>query len=461
MASTIDVIVIVAYLIFVLWVGIRAARGQHLDGYLVNKRQTRILVLTVSNVATLIGAGAIIGPAAAAYSTGISYGIPVLLGVIVGAALLAIAAPRIKAFGDKYKAYTLGDYFGYRYGKKHRTIAAVLLLLLSLVWSALQFAAIAQLLKVLLGIDFEIAIIGSAIVTILYTSLAGIKSDILTDFWQFWVMAAMFILLIPAAWIKTGGLSALKALPPSHFDPLAFGGAAFLVGGVLLAGFVLLAGVHYWQRIYAADSIATARKSFWYAVPFAILFVIASVMAGLFASVLLPNIAADTSLFSLMDFLLPSGLLGLAYAGILAVAMSSVDSSLLGGSATVLKDLYMPFFHPKMHEHELLNMARYVTVLLGIISAAIAFFIPNIVQLSILAASTALVFIPSIIGGLFWKRTTPTAAIVSLLASIIVLYALVPFAPKIAFLPSFLVGTILLIIISFFTKQATHSQHPV
>ncbi len=454
MASILDFIVIAAYLVFVLWVGIRAARGQHLEGYLVNNRRTRLFLLTASNVATLIGAGAIVGPAAAAYSTGISYGITILVGVVVGAVLLAVFAPRIKAFGDRHKAFTLGHYFEYRYGKTHRTIAAFLLVLLSVIWSAVQFAAIAALLRVLIGVNFKIAIIGAAIITILYTSLAGIKSDILTDFWQFWVMAATFILLLPAAWIKTGGISVLRELPAGHFDPFAFGGIAFLVGGVLLSGFVLLSGVHYWQRIYAADSVATARKSFWYAVPFAILFILAAVTAGLFAAVLLPNIAADTSLFSLMNLLLPQGLLGLAYAGIIAMVMSSVDSSLLGGSATLLKDVYVPFFHPKMHEHELLNMARYITALLGIVSAAIAFLIPDVVQLTILAASTALVFIPSIIGGLFWKRTTRTAAMISLVASIIILYALVPLAPNFAFLPSFIAGILVLIVVSLLTKHS-------
>jgi Na+/proline symporter len=453
MAGTLDLVVILAYIVLVLWIGIRAVRREHLEGYLVNNRKTKLFVLTLSNAATLIGAGAVVAVVSAAYTTGISYGVVLLVGLTLTTILLALIAPRIKAFGDTHKAHTVGDFFEHRFGKKARTVFAVLYVLLAVVWGGIQFVALALLVKVLIGVSFLIALIGAAIVTIIYTSLAGIISDILTDFIQFWVMLLMYLVLVPIAWSRAGGLSALQALPSSYYDPLAFGGAAFLIGGIFLAGLVLLPSVHYWQRIYSADSVSTARKGFIWAIPWMIFFSFAGILIGLFAVSLVPGVDPDSAMFVLMDKLLPPGLLGFGFAGIIAVLMSSVDSLLIGGSATILKDIYMPFFHPKMHEHELLNMARYISAVFGLVIVGLAFFLPDVVKLSILAASTALCFVPSIIGGIFWKRTTGKASIWSMILSIITLYALFPFLPKAAFLPAFFVATITLIVISFLTKN--------
>ena len=267
------------------------------------------------------------------------------------------------------------------------------------------------------------------------------------------MMLITFIILLPLAWTNAGGITALQSLPQTYYNPLAFGGVAFLIGGTLLAGLVLLPNVAYWQRIYSADSTSTAKRSFLWTIPWMIIFTFAGIMIGLLAISIVPGVNPDSALFEVMRKLLPTGLLGLGFAGVIAVIMSSVDSLLIGGSATILKDLYMPFFHPKMHEHELLNMARYISAIFGIIIASVAFFFPNIVNLSILAASMALCFVPSIIGGMFWRRSTGKASIFSMVSSVLLLGILFPIMPKAAFIPAFLLAVIIFIIVSILTKK--------
>lgn len=457
MATTLDLIVIVAYLIITLVIGLLASKREHLDGYMINNRKTKLFLLTTSNIATQIGAGAIVGVAASAYTTGISYGFIIMISIALSFILFAYIAPKIKQFGDKHKAYTIGDFFEHRFDKANRFVFAIGYVLLAFLWAAVQFVAIAQLIKVLTGISFEVAMIGAALITIIYTSVAGIISDLLTDFFQFWVMVLTFVILVPLAWGKAGGMSALTTLPASHFDLLGFGGLVFFLGGIFLSGLVVLPEVHFWQRIYSADSKETARKSFIWGLP-ALLFVVAAILCGLLAVKLAPGVEADTALFTLMNTVLPSGLLGLGYAGIIAVVMSSIDSILLGGSATILKDLYMPLFHQKRHEHELLNMARYITAIFGIVSAVVAFYFQNIVGLTILSAFTAGSFAFAILGGLFWKRTTAKASIASMVCSLIALYISYPFMKEQAFVPSFLTAIIVLVVVSLLTKHSK-SEH--
>jgi len=457
MATTLDLIVIAVYLIITLIIGLLASKREHLEGYMTNNRKTKLFLLTTSNIATQIGAGAVVGVAASAYTTGISYGIIVMISITLSFLLFSYIAPRIKAFGDKHKAYTTGDFFDHRFGRANRYVFAGMYILLAFLWSGVQFVAIAQLIKVLTGINFEIALMGAALITIIYTSVAGIISDLLTDFFQFWVMLLTFIILVPLAWGKAGGIQALSALPASHFDPLAFGGIIFFLGGIFLSGLVVLPEVHFWQRIYSADSESTARKSFLWSLP-SIIFVAVAILCGLLAVKLAPGVAPDLALFTLMGNVLPSGLLGLGYAGILAIVMSSIDSILLGGSATILKDFYMPIFHPKRHEHELLNMARYITAIFGILSAVVAFYFQDIVSLTILASFTAGCFAFAILGGLFWKRTTAKASIASMISSLIVLYICYPFLKEISFVPSFATAILVLVIVSLCTKHS-ESEH--
>jgi len=454
MVTTLDLVVVGAYLLFILYIGIRASKREHLEGYLANNRKTKLLLLTLSNIASAIGAGAIMGVASAAYTTGISYGLVVLISNLVGAAFFIFVAPRIKAFGDKHGAFTTGDFIGHRFGRWGRHVFAVIYVVASFIWSATQFVAIAQLLRLLIGVRFEWALILAVGVTILYTSLGGLISDMLTDFAQFWLMTLTFLIIIPVAWTKAGGMSALTALPATSFDPVAFGGLTFLIGGIFLSGLVLVPEVYIWQRIYSAKSQAIARRAYMWSIPGYAFFICGAILIGLLATRILPGIEPDTAFLALMGALLPSGILGLAYAGMLAVVMSTIDSILLAGASTILKDLYMPFFHPKMHEHELLNMARYITALFGIGGAIVAYIFQDIVQLTLLAAFTIGCLSFAILAGFFWKRATAKGAIASMITGTAATYALFPFMPKIAGIPGFFVGVVVLIVVSLLTKHS-------
>src|SRR3989338_2276080 len=261
MVTTLDYVILFAYLLIILIIGVYSSKREHLEGYLANNRKTKLYLLTFSNIATFIGAGAVVTVASTAYTSGISYAIVVLISLVIACILYALIAPKIKRFGDSARAYTVGHFLEHRYGKSNKYVFAFFYILLAFLWMAIQFVAIAQLLKVLLGINFLFALIASVVVTIIYTSLAGLISDMLTDFFQFWVMLVTFVVLIPIAWFKADGLTAMTALPQSYFDPFAFGGIIFFFGGLLLSGLVQIPSVHSWQRIYAAESQKTAKNS--------------------------------------------------------------------------------------------------------------------------------------------------------------------------------------------------------
>ena len=58
-----------------------------------------------------------------------------------------------------------------------------------------QAIAIASLASVLIGVNYNLALILTATITIAYTAIGGLKIDIITDFVQFWIMLIVFIIM--------------------------------------------------------------------------------------------------------------------------------------------------------------------------------------------------------------------------------------------------------------------------
>ncbi len=456
-----DWIVIVVYLLLVVYIAFKSAKNETIEGYFANHRTTKLSMMLCSQVATAVGAGMVVGVAAEAFRTGISYPLMFAVSASTSALLFASIAKKIKAFGDKHKAITIGDFLEHRYGKITRIVFACGAILLAIIWGSAQYSAVAHLFTIMLGAKYWLALLLTLIVTISYTAAGGLRSDIFTDFLQFWVMLISFMVLVPLALFYAGGTSSITQLPQTYFDPLAFGGLTVLLGGIFLSGLVNVPSVDSWQRIYAAESGKTSQKAFLFAIPLILFFIGAAMISGMLAVKLAPYAVPEQALFEVMKLVMPAGLLGLGFAGIIALVMSSVDSLTVGASATILKDVYQRVFRKqKKHEadKQMMRKARLVTFLFGTSCAIIAFFFRNIVQLSLFAAYTALCFVPAILAGLWWKKTTSKAAIASIVSSLITLYGTAPFIGKIAFVPTLIVGAGVLMGVSYLTKHGKSEE---
>jgi len=460
-ASTLDLAIIVAYIVVILAVGFYVGKKEKLDDFLVNRRKTKLMLLVTSLVSSTAGAGFIFGTASGAYQSGVSIGITLTLAYVPGLILISYFAPKINKFGRKHNAYTISDFFAIAYSEKVRVIVAIMTLIAFFVYLALQFVAIASLIKIITGVDFEIGLFVSALATIAYVAISGIKSDFYTDFIQFWLMIIfLFILIIPIGFISLGGISSLQALPSSYFDPFAFGGIEFFIGGLILGIPLLLVSMDMWQRIYAAESEKTAKKVFQLGALILIPFAILPTILGMIGAVALPNSDPNSIIFILMTNFLPIGLLGLGLAGILAVVMSTLDSMLMVGTATLTKDFYKTFINKTADETKMLKMARIFTVLFGFLGLITAFIYPDILQLGLVGTFILLILLPPLLAAFFWKRVNSTAAFWGILVGFIMLLIFLPSMPRTAFIPSIISDVILFVVLSYTTKASPQPNHP-
>lgn len=440
-------LVLIIYLAIMFFVAWYFSRKESIESYFVNQRKTNIWLMTFSTVATVVGAGATVAIVSEVYNTGISYGIALPISFVVGMFVLGVLAKKIKTIGDEYDAHTIVDFFEKRFDQKNRNLTGILQLFLLVIWIGVQAIAITSLASVLTGIDYEIALFLTAGITILYTSMGGLKVDIITDFIQFWIIAIVFIVMAITGYQHIGSLGNLfSQLPAGHLDMFAFGGVSWFVGVLIVSGFLYLGNTTHWQRIFSAENEATARKSFFWAIPITAFLGLIVLFLGLISVVLLPAVPKETAIFALMDKILPPWLVGAGFAAILAVIMSSIDSLLVGGSTIIHKAL---FKDKNLEAKKELLYARILTGVFGIFGFVLAFIVPNIVTLSLLVSYLALIFVPPIFAALYSKKVSANASFYSILIPSIALFALFPILKENVFVVTVLLG---ILIITLFDK---------
>ena len=232
----------------------------------------------------------------------------------------------------------------------------------------------------------------------IYSCLGGIRGVILTDLFQFALALAASVLFAWFAVDSVGGMDGLLAGLAVHYDAdqvLAFvpsSGAAWLP----LQVFFIYLSVQWWaqfasdgsgylaQRLFTAKSDAHAEAGgLWFAVANYGLRTWPWVLIGLvgmvaFAPGAVGNGAAAAMVADdpemaypvLMAELLPTGLLGILFASLLAGFMSTVDTHLNWGASYLVNDVYHRFLRPEAGDRELVRVSR--AVVFGLVLLALA-----------------------------------------------------------------------------------------
>ena len=411
--------VLVIYLLLMFGIAWYFSRKEGLAGYFINNKRTGLWLLTMATFASWIGAGATVAIVSESYKTGISYGITFPLAIILGSVIFIILSKKIKKAADEYDAYTIVDYFRRRFDKKNGVLALILQIFMIVSVLGTQSIAMASLASVLTGISLKLAFFLAAGVTVFYITIGGLKIDFITDFVQSFIMIFLFMILSVIVYFKVGGLNNLvSGLPPGHLDLFAFAGPLWFFAVIIFGGLLYL-GSSTWQRIASSKSPKIARKSFIVAIPFFVIFSIILLLVGLSSRILLPDVSnPDLALFSLIQTVLPGWLVGVGFAAIFAVIMSSMDSEVIAGSTIFYRSLFKK--EHVSNRKELLH-ARLITALFGIAGFSLAFFVESIVSMSLFASYLTITFALPLIVSLYSKRISANSVFYALLFSTLLL----------------------------------------
>lgn len=319
-----------------------------------------------------------------------------------------------------------------------------------MIMASVSLAAI-KIGSVMLGLSPVQTILIASIVTVIYSSLGGLRGVIFTDFFQFMiamvgsVAAAYFVLQLP----EVGGLSNLLANPnvaskldflpdfnnwetliPLLIIPLAVqwwsvwypgaepGGGGYIAQRMLSAkdeknalGATLFFNVaHYALRPWPWIIIALASI---------VVFPDMASLSAAFPNVPLGTINDDLAYPAMLTYL-PAGLLGLVVASLIAAYMSTISTHLNWGSSYVVNDFYVRFINPTATDKQQVSIGRISTVLMMAVSAVFALMLTNALQafniLLQIGAGTGLIFILR----WFWWRINSYTELAGMVVSFLV-----------------------------------------
>jgi SSS family solute:Na+ symporter len=152
--------------------------------------------------------------------------------------------------------------------------------------------------------------------------------------------------------------------------------------------------------------------------------------AGVAAGVIPADIHSNDALLMAVTMALPVGLTGIFLAGVLATAMSTVDSYTLVSGSNFAFDLYRPLRKPTASDSELVRLTKYGIVFSWVLGFGMAFLFERLMALWVFMATllTSTVLVPIFVA-LYWKgRKTPAAGLSSCLvglASVIGYYVVI------------------------------------
>ena len=209
--DTIDLIIIVVYLVGILLIGILSVRLKSMtsEGYFLAGRGLGWVMVGAALFASNISTIHLVGLAASGYNEGLVWGNFEWLASITLILLGLVFAP----FYFKSKISTLPEFLEKRYGTTARTILAIIAIIGALfVHIGMSLYAGAVVFNAFFGINVFTSILVISVITTIYTVLGGLKAVVVTE-------SIQTVILIVGAVVLTG--FAVAALPENGVNSLA------------------------------------------------------------------------------------------------------------------------------------------------------------------------------------------------------------------------------------------------
>ncbi|MGI6180742.1 MAG: sodium/proline symporter [Agathobaculum sp.] len=490
-ASICILISIVVYLIGMLVVGFHyAKKNESASDFYLGGRKLGPLVTAMSAEASDMSSYLLMGLPGLAYLSGICDVGWTAIGLAIGTYLnWLFTAKRLRRYTHITGSYTLPQFFSRRF-HDHKNIlsaiAALIIIIFFIPYTASGFAACGKLFSSLFNIDYMTAMIISAIVIVCYTAAGGFLAASTTDFIQSIIMTFAILFVLGFSTISAGGIDAVmenvRALPGYLSMTATYSEAAGAASpyGALTILSTLAWGLGYFgmphillrfMAIEDENKLKLSRRvgSVWVVIAMAVAVMIGIVGRTLSANGTIAQLSgsdSETIIVRIADFLssygpVPALIAGLILAGILASTMSTADSQLLAASSSVSQNLLLETFHLKVSEKATMRFARLTVIVIAVLGVFIARD-PNSSIFGIVSfawAGFGASFGPVVICALFWKRTTLPGAIAGMVVGGVSVFAwkylIKPMGGVFGIyelLPAFVAGIVVIFVVSLLTK---------
>ena len=439
---TLDGIVIAVYLAALVCVGVWFSRSQEgTDEFFLGGRRIPWWAAGISIFGTQLSAITFMAVPALVYRTNWVY----FLGNMTIVAMAPIVVWIYLPFFRRLNITSAYEYLELRFSMPARMLGSASFVALQLGRMGIVLYLPALALAAVTGVDIYVCIVLMGVLATVYTVLGGIEAVIWTDVLQVVVLVGGALLCLSAIVAGLdGGLSTLISEGLRH-DKFRLAEFQWDLAAPILS--VVVFGKFFEQFIsYTADqtvvqrylTTATERQaahSIWtnalLTIPATLLFFM--IGTGLWAFYRqhpeLLNVAGQTDdIFPwFIAQQLPAGVSGVVLAALFAAAMSSLDSSMNSMATVITTDFYRRLV-PNLSDEHCLRVARWLTLLLGILGTGSAIAMAMYQSKSMWDQYTQVVqLLGGGLAGLFAcgilsRRIGSTSAILGFVASAAILY---------------------------------------
>jgi SSS family solute:Na+ symporter len=453
-----SIIGIYAVSIFVLAQWVSRETGTHqktAQDYFLASRALPWWAIGTSLIAANISAEQIIGMSGSGYVIGLGIAsyewMSAITLIIVGKYFLPIFL--------KNGIYTMPEFLEKRYSTSVRTVMAIFWLgvyvfvnLTAILWLG------ATAVHTVAGVDVQVALVALGVFAGAYALYGGLKAVALTDIVQvsLLVLGGLIICYIALNKISDNagviaGFHELTVRFPEKFKMILkpdnpnykdLPGLSVLLGGLWVMN------ISYWgfnqyiiQRALAAKSLGEAQKGIVLAAFLKLLMPVIIVLPGIAAAALAPNLSHPDEAYPHLMAMLPTGILGLVFAALIAAIVASMGSKINSIATIFTMDVYRPL-RPRATQQHLVWVGRFTAATALLIAILMAkpllgsfdqafqyiqeftgFFTPGICVIFLL--------------GMFWERCTASAALTAAIASAVlsflfkILWPALPFIDRV------------------------------
>lgn len=491
------IVSIVVYLAGMLVVGFLASRKTNDVGdFYLGGRKLSPMVTAMSAEASDMSSYLLMGVPGLAYFSGIADAGWTAIGLAVGTYLnWLFTAKRLRNYTEKLDAITLPEYFKKRFRDKSNItllIGALAIIIFFVPYTASGFSACGKLFAQLFGVNYQLAMIVSAVIIVGYTTTGGFLAASTTDFIQAIVMSIALIIVLFYGIHNAGGMGAVidnanslqgyLSMNATYNNVTNSGDPYGLFNKITMFAWGLgyFGMPHILLRFMAIgdpNKLKLSRRvaSVWVVISLGVATFLGVVGRAMTEAGAIPSLLdlsdltsaskAETLIVVLADHISRNGfgyalIGGIIIAGILASTMSTADSQLIAASSAVSENIIQDVFKIKMSDTAAMLTARLTLVIVAILGVVIAWdpssSVFNIVSFA--WAGFGAVFGPAMLMSLFWKRTNVYGTIAGMLSGGIMVfiwkYAVRPMGGAwnlYELAPAFLVAIIFIFVVSLVT----------
>lgn len=352
-------------------VGLLSTRDQDHDGFVIGNRKVGLLATVASLGAGFRDVGFVTFWFMFSFLYG--YGLFVTIsGIIASSCILAIAAPKIRKRAGERNYITAGQMIEDGLGPISRYSSSVMILLISLLFSAAQLLVLGEIFSRTLDVPAYYTVPCVAFIVGFYLWAGGYGNVIKTDFIQFFVILSFVLLpfIIPVSaerlldWKSAGSMGWIETLS-----------MVFVFG---ISGFV---NPDMWQRLFSAKDGKTIQWALPLSGVMLAVLTFGLVVLGMYAADVMPEEAPDQLLYRFFELsILPPYVLAGIVLVLFSMGMSTLDTQIYLFTSTVLRD----FMHTRVKDKERQNYIFYSRVIITlalVFMCVLALFFENAITL--------------------------------------------------------------------------------